>query len=65
MALPITSFAGRSSPVRITIDPKEAKNSSTDQRKFGRRVLWFVVIYTASVIAFAAISGLLSMLLPK
>jgi hypothetical protein len=50
--------------VRITTDPKEINNGA-ERRKFGRQVLWFVAIYTASVIAFAAISGLLSMLLPK
>jgi hypothetical protein len=36
-----------------------------DKPRFGKRLLWFVGIYAASVLAFGAISGLLELLLPK
>ncbi len=31
----------------------------------GRKLIWFVGIYAASVLTFGAISGLLELLLPK
>jgi hypothetical protein len=38
----------------------------TDNKpRFGGRLLWFVGIYAASVLAFAAVSGLLELLLPR
>jgi len=30
----------------------------------GKRILWFAVIYVASVVVFAAVAGLLSMIVP-
>jgi hypothetical protein len=36
-----------------------------DKPRLSKRLLWFVAIYAASVTAFAAISGLLELLLPK
>jgi hypothetical protein len=33
--------------------------------RLGKRLLWFVAIYAASVLAFGAICGLLELLLPK
>jgi hypothetical protein len=40
-------------PVRITISPQ------------ARRWLWFFGIYTASIVGFAAVTGLLALMLPK
>ena len=40
-------------------------NTGAGNRGLGKRLLWFVAIYAASVAAFAAISGLLELLLPK
>jgi hypothetical protein len=36
-----------------------------NEPKLGKRLLWFVGIYAASVVVFGAISGLLELLLPK
>lgn len=65
MVSPIMSFAGRSSQVRITIDKKGLDGNDTAKPRFGKQVLWFVAIYAASVLVFAAVSGALCMLLPK
>lgn len=65
MASPITSFAGRSSQVRIIIDKKGIDANDTAKPKLGKQVLWFVAIYLAWVLVFSAVSGVLSMLLPK
>ncbi len=40
--------------------------TTTDGRpRLGKKLLWFVGIYAASVLSFAAISGLLELLLPR
>jgi hypothetical protein len=36
-----------------------------DKPGLGKRLLWFIGIYAASVLAFGAISGLLELMLPK
>ncbi len=33
--------------------------------RLGKKLLWFIGIYAASVLAFGAVSGLLELLLPK
>jgi hypothetical protein len=38
---------------------------TTTERKLGKKLLWFIGIYAASVLAFGAISGMLELLLPK
>ena len=65
MVSPIMSFVGRLSQVRITIDKNGLDEKDTAKPKFGKQILWFVAIYAASVVVFAAVSGALSMLLPK
>jgi hypothetical protein len=37
------------------------KQSGGGNPKLGKRALWFVGIYVASVVAFAAVSGVLSL----
>jgi hypothetical protein len=39
--------------------------TTNNQPGWRHRLLWFVGIYAASVIAFGAISGLLELLLPR
>jgi hypothetical protein len=36
-----------------------------DKPRLGKKLLWFVGIYAASVLAFGAACGLLELLLPK
>jgi hypothetical protein len=38
------------------------KQDGGENRKLGKRALWFVGIYVASVVAFAAVSEMLSLL---
>jgi hypothetical protein len=44
--------------VRIIIE----KQSGGGNPKLGKRALWFVGIYAAAVLVFAAVSGILSLL---
>jgi hypothetical protein len=46
--------------VRITTELQ----NGTEKRNLGKRVPWFVAIYLASVIAFAVVAGMLSLLVP-
>jgi hypothetical protein len=38
------------------------KHNGSENPKLGKRALWFIGIYVASVVAFAAVSGMLSLL---
>jgi hypothetical protein len=39
--------------------------TTKDSADLGRKLIWFIAIYAASVLVFGAISGLLELLLPK
>jgi hypothetical protein len=42
----------------------EIRNGN-DHTGLGKRALWFVGIYVASVVVFVTVSGMLSLLVPK
>jgi hypothetical protein len=41
------------------------RQNGGENLNLGKRALWFVGIYLASVVVFATVSGMLSLLVPK